>query len=234
MKKTLIAVAAVVVVLAAVGGGYVYFVRDSGPEKETAGCDPAPCEASTVDSIDGTWDVVGDDSKGTIVITETIGGVADHEATGTTGPLSGTVEVEGSQVTAADITVDMAGLAFTDSPSVGTADTRSRAMQSQGLETDEFPEATFSLTEPIDLGDDVTSGDEVRSSATGDLTVHGVTKSITFDVAVSASGDTFRLTPVEFIPIVLEDFDMSVSAPGFVADVSDEGSFDFLVVIAQA
>lgn len=232
MVKKLIAAVGVVVVLL-VGVGVWYFViRDDSVEKTTAECDPAPCEASTVDSVDGTWAIDTDASEGTIVITETIGSIADHDAEGKTGPVTGELTVADGQVTAADITVDLTGMEFVDQPTGFDVGNRTNAMRTQGLETDAFPDATFSLTAPIDLGDDPTAG--TTAAATGDLTIHGVTKSVTFDVTVEPDGDTFRITPVEFIPVVLADYEMEVSAPPFVADIADEGSFDFLLVIAQA
>jgi hypothetical protein len=33
--------------------------------------------------------------------------------------------------------------------------------------------------------------------------------------------------------VSLADYEMEVSAPGFVADIADAGTFDFLIVIGQ-
>lgn len=232
MVKKLIAAAGVVVVLLVGVGVWFFVIRDDTVEKASAECDPAPCEASTLDSVDGTWAVDPDASEGTIVITETIGSIADHDAEGKTGPVTGDLTVADGQVTAADLTIDLTGLEFVDQPTGFDVGNRTNAMRTQGLEIDAFPEATFSLTAPIDLGDDPTAG--TTASATGDLTIHGVTNAVTFEVAVEADGDTFRITPTEFIPVPLADYDMTVSAPGFVADIADEGSIDFLLVISQA
>lgn len=232
MLKKLLGVLAVVV-LVLIGVGVWYFViRDDSVEKDTVGCDPTPCAASTVDSIDGTWAVVADESDTSLVITETIGGVADHQVEGNTA-VDGSVTIADSAVTEASFTADMTTLEFTDAPPGFDVANRARAMENTGLDTGEFPEATFALTSPIDLGDDVTSGEETTASATGDLTLHGVTKSITFDVTVVADGDRFKVTPTDFIPIVLADYEMSVQAPGFVADIGDEGSFDFVLTLQQ-
>lgn len=233
VKKLLGALA--VLLLIVVGVGVWYFViRDDSVEKASGECDPSPCEASTVESVDGSWAVASGESEGTIVITETIGSVADHQVEGKTGEVTGTLEIADSSVTDASFTVDLTALEFTDSPPVGDVANRANAMKTSGLQTNEFPEATFVLTGPIDLGEDLTSGEPVTAEAAGDLTVHGVTNPITFMVEVTADGDTFRVTPVDFIPVALDDYEMDVSAPGFVADISDEGSFDFLLVLAQA
>jgi polyisoprenoid-binding protein YceI len=232
MIKKLIGVVGVLV-LVVVGIGVWYFViRDDSVEKDTVGCDPEPCEASTVDSIDGTWTVVPAESNTSLVITETIGGVADHEVEGNTA-IDGTVEIAEGSVTTAELTADMTTLEFTDAPPGFDVSNRANAMQDQGLEISAFPEATFVLTSPIDLPESATSGDEVTAEASGDLTLHGVTKPITFEVTIKAVGDTVQVTPSEFVPIVLADYEMTVQAPGFVADIGDEGSFDFFLVLEQ-
>jgi polyisoprenoid-binding protein YceI len=232
MLKKLLGVLAVVV-LVLIGVGVWYFViRDDSVEKAEVGCDPSPCEASPTDSIDGTWAVVADGSETTLAITETIGGVADHEVEGHTA-VEGTVEVADSSVTEATFTADMTTLEFTDAPPGFDVANRARAMEGTGLETDRFPEATFTLTAPIELGDDVTSGEVVTAEATGDLTLHGQTQSITFGLDVVADGDTFRVTPSEFVPIALDDYSVTIDAPGFVADIAQEGSFDFELVLQK-
>ena len=45
------------------------------------------------------------------------------------------------------------------------------------------------ITQPIDLGTVPTDGTEITASATGDLTLHGVTKSVTLDVTAQRNGD---------------------------------------------
>lgn len=233
-KKLLMAIGVVAVV--AIGAGVYWFViRDDSVEKKTTECDPAPCEAPTVDSLDGSWQVAAADSEGTLVIKEELGSLVDHQAEGKTGDITGTVAVSGDQVTAADLTIDLTGLEFVDNPTGGfNVANRANAMQNTGLQTSQFPEATFALTAPITLTGDLTAGETATGSATGDLTLHGVTKSITFDVDATASGDEVRVSPTEFIPIALADYGMTVQGPPFVASVADEGSFDFLLVLRQA
>ena len=46
------------------------------------------------------------------------------------------------------------------------------------LETSTHPAATFVLSEPIELGDAVTSGETASVTAVGELTIHGVTTSV--------------------------------------------------------
>lgn len=234
MKKGLTGLVAVVVV-AVVGAGVWYFaIRDDTPEKRTADCPPEGCAASTAETLDGTWSVVDDGSEAGLAITETLGSVVDHTAEGVVDGVTGTVVVVEDRVSDVEITVDMTTLEFTDSPEAFDVGNRAGAMQRTGLQTGDFPEATFVLSEPIDLPDDVTSGEATTVTATGDLTLHGETQPITFEVDITADGDRFTITPTEFVPVVLADHGITVDAPGFVADVADEGTFDFVVVLEQA
>ncbi|NLV56748.1 MAG: YceI family protein [Acidimicrobiales bacterium] len=232
-RKLLLTLA--VVVLAVIGAGVYWFViRDDSVEKKTTDCDPEPCEV-TLDSVDGTWSVVPAESEGTLVITEEIGSVLDHQAEGRTGDITGTLEVDGDTVTAADLAIDLTGLEFVDQPGGGfDVANRANAMGNTGLQTSQFPEATFTLTEPLVLDGDLTEGDTATADATGDLTLHGVTRSITFPVEATADGEQVRVSPADFIPIVLADHDITVQTPPMVARVADEGGFDFLLVLERA
>ncbi len=242
VKKLILGLAVVVVVAAAAGALWYFVLSDDEPEKATSGCDPAPCEESAftepeagdAGAFDGSWTVDGAQSTASLAITETIGGLADHTAQGELTGVTGTVEVAGTQVTDASIAVDMTTLEFTDSPPGFDVANRANAMQNQGLEISAFPEATFVLSAPIELPAEVGSGETVQSEATGDLTLHGVAQPVSFSIDITADGETFRVTPTEFVPVVLADFGISVNAPGFVADIADEGSFDFLLVLQKA
>ena len=50
------------------------------------------------------------------------------------------------------------------------------------MSTDEFPTAVFRLTEPIELGLEPAEGAQVSTSATGELTLRGVTNPVTFEL----------------------------------------------------
>jgi hypothetical protein len=75
-------------------------------------------------------------------------------------------------VTAVDVEVDLTTL---DSDS----DRREGALRTRGLESARFPTATFNLTEPMSLPAGLTDGERATLSATGDLTIHGVSNEVT-------------------------------------------------------
>ncbi|MDQ3469796.1 MAG: YceI family protein [Actinomycetota bacterium] len=47
------------------------------------------------------------------------------------------------------------------------------------MDVEQFPGATFTLTAPIKFGAVPATAQPVTASATGDLTLHGVTRSVT-------------------------------------------------------
>ena len=73
----------------------------------------------------------------------------------------------------------------------------------------------------------------MTATATGDLTIHGVTNEGTFDVEAKVVGDTIRVATADPVPVVLADYDIDKPTGGPVAEISDEGSFEFLVVLGQ-
>ena len=92
---------------------------------------------------------------------------------GRTGNVTGSLELQGTQVTAASFVVDMESMQ-TDDPARTTA----LKGESGGLETLKFPEAIFVLAEPIELGELPAEGAAIDAMAVGDLTVHGVTQRV--------------------------------------------------------
>lgn len=99
------------------------------------------------------------------------------------------------------------------------------------MSTDEFPTASFVLTEPIEL-DELPAGDEqVTAAAPGALTLHGVTNNVTFDLTAQASAD--RIGVLGEIPIVFADYDIPDASAG-PARVGDNGLLEFLLVFEPA
>jgi polyisoprenoid-binding protein YceI len=237
MAKKLLIAGAVVVVLAGAAFWWL-FVREDEPEElgvGTTGDQEEPTGARP-DSFDGKWDVQaeGDSQAGFRIEEEFAGGVATHTAVGRSPEVEGSITIAGTEVSEGSFTVDLTALEFVDDPPVGSGERRVGAMQRQGLETNEFPEASFTLTQPIDLGE--IPGDEatVDFEATGDLTLHGVTNEVTFTVEARVAGDTIRVASADPVPITLADYDIEEPSAPFLAGVSGEGEFEVLLVLEKA
>ena len=219
---------AVAVVVAIVGGTYAYihFIEpDPAPKLEL----PAPAttvapsgntgaRTDSVASLAGTYTVAAG-SKGQYRVQEVLFG-QDAEATGTTDDVTGSLTIEGTTATAAEVTVDLT----TVESGSGNRDNQFRG---RIMNTDQFPTATFTLTQPIDFGSVPDIGTAVTVSATGDLTLHGVTRSVTFDLQAQRT-DATTIDVVGEIPIHFPDYDIP-NPTGGPAQVGDDGTLEFQV-----
>ena len=228
------------VVLAAVviGGALWFFVLRDDPPEELSVSEGGSSQTTTgtvPSNLDGTWTVAsgGDTTAGFRIQESFASGLADHTAVGRSDDVTGSMTVAGTTITKGEFTVDLTGLSFSDDiPGMSVAN-RANAMRNRGLETGTFPEATFELTQPIDFGAKPAEGEVVTAKATGDLTIHGVTKEVTFEVDAKLAGDTIRVATKDPVPVVLADFDITKPTGGPIAEVADDGSFEFLVVLEQ-
>ncbi|MFN8620290.1 MAG: YceI family protein [Chloroflexota bacterium] len=139
----------------------------------------------TIDHSIGSFDYDAGDFSGSWVgyrAQEELVGVGGTEAVGRTPSVDGTITIAGNQVTAADLTADLTTLRSNEPM-------RDGQLGHQGVQTDQFPTATFVLTEPIDLGTIPAEGTPLNVNAVGDLTLHGVTKNVTIPLAAVQQGD---------------------------------------------
>lgn len=152
---------------------------DSG-QADSATSAGSPIEGLwAVDSSIGTFDEACLDlacSAGFVGfrINEELVGFGAKTVVGRTPNVTGTMQITGSQITSVEIVADMTAIETDDSG-------RTSALKSAagGLETNTFPEASFVLAEPIELGSVPVEGAAVTVNAVGDLTVHGVTNRVT-------------------------------------------------------
>ena len=251
-KAPLIVGAALIVVL--VGGFLFWFLRDDAPDEvnledaaaqvttTTAGdsgatdpSDPSDTTAgaSTADGIEGDWTVDNETGEfdyesatGSFVgfrIDEELAGVGATEAVGRTGDVTGGIAIEGTTVTSGSFEVDMTTITTTESR-------RDDRVQS-ALSTDQFPTATFELTEPIELGAGAADGETVTATAVGDLTVKGTTKSI--EMAIEAKLVDGTVVIVGSTEITFADFDVEVPSAPVVLSVSDTGTLELQLLLTR-
>ncbi|MFN8017421.1 MAG: YceI family protein [Acidimicrobiales bacterium] len=184
-------------------------------------------------SLDGTWKVVGDGAStaGLRIDESFVRGLKEHTAVGRSTAVTGSLEVAGTKVTDAKVTVDLSALEFTDDPGFPVMN-RVNSMRRVGLETDRFPTATFELTEPIDFGERPAEGKVVDATSTGELTLHGVTKEVTVPIQAKLAGDTITVAtnPEDPVEVSLADHGIDKPVLGPVANVADTGTFELLLV----
>lgn len=179
----------------------------------------------TLDPADlvGDW-AVADGSEAGYRVDEVLSG-EDVTVTGRTDEVTGTLTIgdDGLTLEAADLTVDVASIA-TDNAS------RDDYFRQTALRTDDHPTATFALTEPVALAAAPAAGDVVEAEATGELTIAGETRPVTFSVEVRSDGEVAEVAGS--IPITFADFGVEAPDLGFVS-VEPEGLVEFQLTAAR-
>jgi polyisoprenoid-binding protein YceI len=182
--------------------------------------------STTAAGLDGTWNVdpaIGSfsDFSGTFVgyrVDEELANVGAATAVGRTPDVTGSLTLDGASIKAVEITADLSTLKSDKSQ-------RDGQLRRQALETGTFPTATFSLTQPIDLGSVPTDGVVVQATGTGDLTIHGVTKSVQIPVEARLSGNVVTVTGS--IDIAFADYSIDRPVSFAVLTIADHGTMEF-------
>jgi polyisoprenoid-binding protein YceI len=173
------------------------------------------------EGIDGQWTAT-DQSRVQYRVMEELFG-QEAEATGAADGVTGIVEIADAVVTQAEVEVDMTTF---ESPEPN----RDGQFQGRIMETSEFPTASFSLTEPIDLGSPPANGEEITVEATGALTMHGVTRAISFELVARLDSTTFAANAT--IPIRFSDYEIDDPSGG-PAQVGGVGELELLLVFGR-
>lgn len=176
--------------------------------------------------LDGTWTIdttIGSFSDFTSSfvgyrVNETLAENKANTAVGRTPQVSGSLALAGTRITSVEVTADLTGLKSDD-------DRRDGRVQQQALETNQFPQATFKLTTPIELGTAPADGATFTATATGELTLHGVTGSVTFPIEARLSGDVVTVTGS--VDIVFVDYSIERPTSFFVLSIEDHGIMEF-------
>jgi polyisoprenoid-binding protein YceI len=221
--------AVVLAVVVAGGFGIWYFVfRDTAPEQANLRSARKSVEKDqgsgatdvagtwTVDTSIGSFDPDTEDYSSAWVgyrVQEELAGIGAKTAFGRTPDVTGSLTIEGTSVTAVEIEADLTTLESDDSR-------RDGQLGHQAIETDEFPTSTFTLTQPIEVGE-VTEGETITVDAVGDLLLHGVTRSVTVPLQAQLENGTIIVTGS--IDIVFADYDIERPTSAIVLSVEDHG-----------
>ena len=218
-----IILAVVVVVVLAVGGPffYIHVIEGSAPSKFSLSSLPGGGGPSV--PLDGTWSISSGSQVG-YRVTEVLFG-QNNTAVGRSSAVKGSISISGAKVTSGSFTVDM---------STVKSDQGSRNRQFQGplLEVSRFPTATFKLTKSIDFGTPPADGVVKDVTGTGDLTLHGVTKTVSIPLQVRHQGATISV--VGSTNIVFADY--SIADPSTLFNgitTQNHGTLEFELSFAK-
>ena len=248
MNKTVKIIGSMAIVAIALAGvGLWWFFKDDAPAEVSLA---AATEQLTDDSVDatatttaeedssptdinGTWTVdaeTGDfdyeSATGSFVgfrIEEELASIGSTTAVGRTGDVSGTLVIEGATLTQATFDVDVT--------TITTNDSRRDSRVQSALDSGNFATAEFALTEPIELGDGAAAGEPVSVTATGELTIHGVTKTVQIELDAQLVDGTIVL--VGSMDLTFSDYDVEVPAAQIVVSVDDFGILELQLLLTQ-
>jgi polyisoprenoid-binding protein YceI len=187
-----------------------------------SGATTATAASPAGSGIDGTWTATNASQLG-YRVTEVLFGQST-EAVGRTNEVQGQLTINGTTVSSGSFTVQVDTI---------KSDWSQRDSQFNGriMSTSLFPTATFKLTQPIDFGSIPADKVEINANATGDLTLRGVTKSVTFPVTARRNGANIEVSGS--IPIVFADYSIPNPSINGAVSTQDNGVLEFLLVFAQ-
>jgi polyisoprenoid-binding protein YceI len=233
-------VAAVAVAFVLVGGAVfaaTVFSGETPPEAALSSSSlsspsAALSDASSAGGFDGTWTI--DAASGSLAdgtstfagyrIDEELANVGANTAVGRTQNVTGTMTIEGTEVTELEVVVDTTSLRSDD-------DRRDGQLAERGLETTAFPTATFTITSPIDVGAVPQAGEPVSTTAVGDLTVHGVTRQV--EVPVQAQWTGSRIEVVASLDVALADYGITPPTGFLVLSIADVGTVELHLLFVK-
>lgn len=236
-------VAAVVIV--GVGGPFVYihFIKGPAPAKlslpkvssaahgsaapvtssRSAQAPPSASEALAAStSVSGTWNIGPGSVVGYRVQEVLIG--QNSTAVGRTSEVWGSLTISNGEVAKAAFTANMASV---------KSDQSERNAQFDGriMDVSAYPTARFELADPIVLGTVPASGTAKTYHATGDLTMHGVTRPVSFTISAErASASIYALADIN---VVFADWKISNPSVGGFVTTQDHGTLEVLLHLTK-
>jgi polyisoprenoid-binding protein YceI len=162
--------------------------------------------------------VIADGSSATYRVTEQFVGVAfTNEAEGTTNLVSGTLTIDGDGPIApgSKLTIDLRGLK-------SDQDQRDGFIQNRTLETAKFPNAEFVPTKVTGLEKMIPSTGQAGIALTGNLTIHGVTKEVTFQGIATFNPRNNSVAGRAKTSLTFDEFGLSQPKIGRLASVDNK------------
>lgn len=202
-----------------------------------ASTDPAASASATTAStapagegdVAGTWTVVEGTEAGYRVREQLANLPAESDAVGRTSDVRGSITVieagDGAQLTDGTIAVDTTTITSDESR-------RDSRMRTEGLQTDQFPTATFTITSPVDVPAAALAGEAADVTLVGDLTLHGVTREV--EIPSQARLVDGQIQVAGSLTFALGDFEIvAPNVGGFIVSIADQGALEFSIIFAK-
>ncbi|HYR48847.1 MAG TPA: YceI family protein [Candidatus Eisenbacteria bacterium] len=237
MKRNLIvaAVAGVAVLALIGGGGYIYFFSGLRTSPDTLALSSAPATAPTSTSttgLAGTWNIAAGSLVGYRVQELFAGESSKHLAVARTSSVTGSLKVSGDTsgytVSGITLTANLTSLHSVDQVAGRNVSQRDGIVTRQ-LAVQQFPDATFAATSASVPGT-VTSA-QVDVTASGRLTIHGVTRDVSITAKAQVVGDKLEIAGT--LTINMTDYGVSPPQAPFVT-VDPTATIEFDLFLTRA
>jgi polyisoprenoid-binding protein YceI len=234
-RKLLLVVLAALVLAVAAGGAYgawYILIGPASPSVVTGAAIPSGASIPAPASLDGTWKVsdslgsFGDFSSSWVgyQVKEQFAGIGGHTAVGRTPKVTGSMTLTGGSVSDVQITADLTALVSDDSR-------RDGELGDRGIETNKFPTAVFKTTQPVVLTLPA-EGQIASVTASGTLTLHGVTKTIEIGLQAQRLGGIVAVSGSA--NIVFADYGFQGPTSLLVVSVEDHGIIELHLIFTHA
>lgn len=164
----------------------------------------------------GTRLTIENGTTASYVVREQLAGVNfPTDAIGTTDLVTGQIVLDSNGAVmpeASSLSVDLRGLKSDDSR-------RDNYIRQNTLQTNNFPTADFTATGVTGLASPLPSSGEATFQVNGDMTIRGITRPMTWDVAATFSGD--RVTGTTTASFTFDDYGMRAPSVFIVLSVED-------------
>jgi polyisoprenoid-binding protein YceI len=216
MLKVLLVVVIVLVIIVAVLPPMLsdYIIGPYVPPLQLPLASAAPADG--VPTLDGTW-TVGSGSVAGFRAPESF--LLQHGTlVGRTDAVTGTLVISENAIASGSFQVDLSKVVIT----IGAQTNDLLRL----FDTKKYPDATFTLTAPVDLANMPTNGQAMLSNAAGSLTINNVTRPATFTLTGRYDGSALQATGRA--PFLVSDF--GVKSP---FGIHNDAEIEFLVILQR-
>ena len=240
-SRPLVVLAVLVAVAVAGGVGVWYFLlRDTSPPPPTlssasqgiqggstgtTGIAPGSAAGSGTWKVDQTVSSASGGSFGGFRVKEVLSrGIGSADAVGTSKALTGTLALEGNTLQSGEFKVDLTKL---------TTDRQQReGPMNRALETSKYPEATFKVKSPVDLGKAPVEGATLSAEVPGEFTIHGTTREAKVKVDATVKGGVLVITGSS--PFTFAEYNITKPTSPMVVSLEDNGTIELQLYLTRS
>ena len=211
--------AGVVAIIVIIAGAVAAFIKLSPSFAPLAL--PSGRVTAAAGPLSATWQVTRGSLAGFRVEERALG--LSNYVGGQTQAVTGVIVISGNKVTSARFDINLAAVKVNGKtqPQFGT---------SLGVHHD--PVARFALAEPVTLSPAFADGGTIRATATGELTMNGISRPAT--VMLTARRDGPELQAAGYIPVEFARWSIRQPAGfGFIGSLAGNGEAEFLLILRR-